>query len=150
MGGAGALRIGLKNPNRFGNIVALEPAIEPALEWKKVKREDKYHLGDSHYTQKFGDPVDETYWNKNNPSTIVTENVDEIRNSGIKIYIEVGTEDQFGLFRGVEFLHRVLFDNNIPHEYRYVYGADHYGPSFMERHINAWSFIKRMVELTAP
>jgi hypothetical protein len=68
-----------------------------------------------------------------------------IRDSGIKIYIEVGTEDQFGLHRGTEFIHRALFDRNIPHEYRLVYGAEHVGISFRERLVNGFSFIERIV-----
>ena len=144
MGGAGSLRIGFKYPNKFAAIVSWEPAIEPALEWKKVKAEDKSYRGSWFYTQKFGEPIDETYWKKNNPSTIANEKADEIRNSAIKIYIEVGTEDQCGLFRGVEFLHRILFDKNIPHEFRYVYGGYHFS-SNKERVINGLLFLNRII-----
>ena len=40
--------------------------------------------------------------------------------------------------RGAEFLHRILFDNQIRHEFRLVYGADHIGVSFRERLINGF------------
>ena len=93
----------------------------------------------------FGSPIDEDYWNKNNPAYIVRETAENIRNSDTKIYLEVGTEDFFGLFRGAEFLHRILFDRNIRHEFRYVYGADHLGVSFRERIINGFSFLNRII-----
>jgi hypothetical protein len=93
----------------------------------------------------FGSPFDEDYWNENNPAYLVRENADRIRKSEIKIYLEVGTEDFFGLFRGAEFLHRILFDRNIRHEFRYVYGADHIGVSFRERIINGFSFLNRII-----
>ena len=93
----------------------------------------------------FGSPIDEDYWKKNNPAYIVRENKNQIRKSEIKIYLEVGTEDFFGLFRGAEFLHRTLFDCDIRHEFRYVYGADHLGISFRDRITNGFSFLNRII-----
>jgi len=145
MGGMGSLRMGFKNIDKFGAIVAFEPGIEPAYEWQEVEIEDKFYRPKLLYEKIFGNPLDEMYWNKNNPAFIVRENIEKIRKSGIKIYIEVGTEDFFGLFRGAEFLHRILFDNKIRHEFRYVYGADHIGASFRERIINGFSFLNRII-----
>jgi S-formylglutathione hydrolase len=145
MGGMGSLRMGLKNIDKFGAIVAFEPGIEPAFEWQEVEFEDKFYRPELLFERIFGKPFDTIYWNKNNPAYIVRENTDKIRGSGIKIYLEVGTEDFFGLFRGVEFLHRVLFNCNIRHEFRYVYGADHIGVSFRERIVNGFSFLNRII-----
>jgi S-formylglutathione hydrolase len=145
MGGMGSLRMGLKNPNMFGAIIAFEPGIEPAFEWKEVNIEDKYWRSEELFEKIFGKPFDEIYWNENNPAYIVRKDSDKIRASGIKIYIEAGTEDSFGLHRGTDFLHRTLFDRNIPHEYRLVYGADHIGISLRERIVNGFSFINRII-----
>ena len=145
MGGMGSLRMGLKNIDKFGAIIAFEPGIEPSYEWKDVEIKDKFYRPELLYEKIFGKPFDEIYWNKNNPAYIVRENADKIRKSEIKIYIEVGTEDSFGLYRGADFLHRVLFDRDIPHEYRLVYGADHIGISFRERLVNGFSFINRII-----
>jgi S-formylglutathione hydrolase len=145
MGGMGSLRMGLKNTDKFGAIVAFEPGIEPAFEWQDVKIEDQFYRPEGLYEKIFGNPFDDIYWNNNNPAYIVRENMDKIRDSGIKIYIEVGTEDTYGLYRGAEFLHRVLFDNKISHEFRYVYNADHIGASMRERIINGFSFINRII-----
>lgn len=145
MGGMGSLRMGLKNPNKFAAIIAFEPAIEPAFEWKDVKIEDKFWRPDWLLEKIFGKPFDEIYWNNNNPANIVRKNPKIIREPGIKIYIEAGTEDTYGLHRGTDFLHRVLFDSDIPHEFRLVYGADHIGISFIERLVNGFSFIDRII-----
>ncbi|MFW9823946.1 MAG: alpha/beta hydrolase-fold protein [Candidatus Thorarchaeota archaeon] len=145
MGGMGSLRMGLKYPHKFAIIIAFEPGIEPAFEWKEVKIEDKFWRPDWLLEKIFGKPFDEIYWRENNPAYIVKSNPKVIRESGIKIYIEVGTKDAFGLHRGTDFLHRVLFDNDIPHEYRLVYGADHIGISFRERLVNGFSFINRVM-----
>ena len=145
MGGMGSLRMGLKNIDKFAAIVAFEPGIEPAFEWQDVVIEDKFYRPTEVYEKVFGKPFDDLYWNKNNPAFIVRENIEKIRESGIRIYIEVGTEDTYGLYRGAEFLHRILFDNQIRHEFRLVYGADHIGVSFRERLINGFSFLNRLI-----
>ncbi len=145
MGGLGSLRLGFKYLDRFGAILSFEPGIEPVFEWKDVKTIDKFYRQRKFMEKVFGSPIDENYWSENNPAYIVRENAEKIRNSDIKIYLEVGTEDFFGLFRGAEFLHRILFDRNIRHEFRYVYGADHLGVSFTERIINGFSFLNRII-----
>jgi len=145
MGGLGSLRLGFKYLDKFRAVVSFEPGIEPAFEWKEVKTIDKFYRQKDFMEKVFGSPIDEDYWNKNNPAFIVRETAEKIRNSDIKIYLEVGTEDFFGLFRGAEFLHRILFDRNIRHEFRYVYGADHLGVSFRERIINGFSFLNRII-----
>lgn len=145
MGGLGSLRLGFKYLEKFGAIISFEPGIEPAFEWKEVETIDRFYREKNFMEKIFGSPIDEDYWNKNNPAYIVRENAEKIRRSEIKIYLEVGTEDFFGLFRGAEFLHRILFDHHIRHEFRYVYGADHLGISFRERIINGFSFLNRII-----
>ena len=144
MGGLASLRLGFKYPDMFDAIVAFEPAIEPALEWKDVKREDKYYRSPDFLEKIFGTPFDIHYWKINNPMNILKENSANIKKSGIKIYVEVGTEDFFGLYRGAEFLHQLLLNQKLKHEYRVVYGADHVGPSLEERFINGLSFLNRI------
>ena len=150
MGGMGTLRIGFKYPGKFGVLLAFEPAIEPALEWKDVKTRDKFYRSNEVMETIFGSPFDEEYWKMNNPLYIARENADKIRKSDIKIYIEVGTEDMLGLYRGAEFIHRILFDKKIRHEFRIVYGADHIGPSLKERFINGFSFLNRVINNPKP
>lgn len=150
MGGMGSLRMAFKHLDIFGAILSMEPGIEPAFEWKDVKMADKFWRSPALLEERFGSPFDEAYWAANNPATIVRDNPGTIRDSGIAIYIEAGSEDGFGLDRGTDFLHRVLYDNNIRHEYRYVYGADHIGPTMGPRLRNGLDFLNRIVNPPAP
>jgi S-formylglutathione hydrolase len=150
MGGMGSLRIGFKYPSKFGVLIAFEPAIEPAIEWKDVHTRDKFYRTKEVMETIFGSPFDEEYWKMNNPIYIARENAEKIRESEIKIYIEVGTEDMLGLYRGTEFIHRLLIDKNVDHEFRMVYGADHIGPSLKERFINGFSFLNRVINNPKP
>ena len=61
----------------------------------------------------------------------------------LAIYIEAGREDGLELHRGTEFLHRVLWDNGVKHEYRHILGADHVGNGLDERFDYAIAFIGR-------
>jgi len=49
----------------------------------------------------------------------------------------------FPLFEGSEFLHRVLYDAGITHEYHLVRGADHLGRSVRPRSMEALQFLTR-------
>ncbi|MHA1112816.1 MAG: alpha/beta hydrolase [Promethearchaeota archaeon] len=150
MGGMGTLRMGFKYPSKFGILIAFEPAIEPAIDWKEVHTRDKFYRPKEVMEIIFGSPFDEEYWKINNPIYIARENADKIRESDIKIYIEVGTEDMLGLYRGAEFMHHTLFDKKIRHEFRMVFGADHIGPSLKERFINGFSFLNRVINNPKP
>jgi S-formylglutathione hydrolase len=145
MGGMGALRLGLKYPDLFGAVVAWEPAIEPALEWADVKLEDRFWRSDEMLAARFGRPLDAAYWAANNPATLATARACSIRASGIPIYLEVGGDDVYGLHRGAEFLHRVLYNHAIRHEYRQVYGGDHIGPTIHPRLRDGLAFISRLL-----
>ena len=150
MGGMGALRLGLKYPEAFGAIIAWEPSIEPAYEWRNVKLEDRFYRSDEVMEARFGRPFDEVYWALNNPATIVKMNARAIRASGIRIYLEVGTDDAYGLCRGAEFLHRTLYDHDVRHEYRQVYGADHIGPTILPRLRDGLAFAARILRPPPP
>jgi enterochelin esterase-like enzyme/predicted GH43/DUF377 family glycosyl hydrolase len=132
MGGYGSLKMGLKHLDTFGAIVAFEPMIEPTFESEE------------------GNPVDKAFWAANNPATIVRDNADAVRSSGIKIYIEVGSEDVFEFHRGTSFLHRVLYEREIRHEYRYVYGADHVGATLPGRYRDGLAFLNRVINPPPP
>jgi len=75
----------------------------------------------------------------------VRDNADAVRASGIKIYIEVGTEGAHRFYRGTDFLHRALYDHEIKHEYRYIYGADHVGASLQGRFRDGLAFLNRII-----
>lgn len=143
MGGLGALRMAFKHPHLFAAVAALEPAIEPKLAWKGVGPETGFWRPESVLHPIFGNPVDADYWEANNPTTIAHRNPERLLELGI--YLEVGDQDSLYLYEGAEFLHRVLFDARLAHEYRLVHGADHVGRSLGPRMANALDFLGRQI-----
>ncbi|MEK6405992.1 MAG: alpha/beta hydrolase-fold protein [Acidobacteriota bacterium] len=145
MGGLGALRLGFKFPDRFAGIAALEPGIDPALKWKDVKPRNRFYRSDELMQTIFGKPFDEAYWEANNPASICVANADKIRASGLEIYFDVGDLDAFNIHEGTEFIHRVLWDYKIAHEYHLVRGADHVGRTLRPRTTEALEFLARVL-----
>jgi len=145
MGGMGALRFAFKNPSLFTAVAALEPAIEPALSFFDIEERDLFYRKNV-YPAKFGVPVDDDFWQANNPANLALANGKDIRRSGLEIYLEVGDADVLGLYRGAEFLHRILYDNDIAHEYRLVRKGDHVGRTVPPRFMNAFDFLRRVLK----
>lgn len=145
MGGLGALRMGFKHPDKFEALAALEPGIDPALTWKDVKPRNRFYRSEELLQTIFGKPFDEAYWEANNPASICISNADKIRASGLEIYMDVGDRDAFNINEGTEFMHRILSDNKIPHEYHLVRGADHVGRTIRPRTIEALLFLTRVL-----
>ena len=143
MGGAGSLRLAFKHPDIFRAVAGLEPAIEPATRWRDVVTLDKYYRPSEMVRSIFGNPVDAEFWAENNPATLASRYPDRLTRLGI--YLEVGDKDALLLYRGTEFLHRILFDRGIAHEYRLVRGADHVGPSLLPRFYDALAFLGRQL-----
>ncbi len=150
MGGMGTLRMGFKYPERFGALAAQEPGIEPILHWKDMQPRHRFWRDDDLFEAAFGKPVDPAYWEANNPASIVHANPKAIVASGMKIYLDVGDQDLFLLYEGTEFLHRVLWDNHIEHEYHLVHGADHVGRTMRPRSIEALEFLARVLNPPGP
>jgi S-formylglutathione hydrolase len=150
MGGMGALRMGFKHPERVGAVVALEPGIDPALKWADVKPRNRFWRSDELMETMFGKPLDEAYWEANNPANMALTNGMKIRDSGLGIYFDAGDEDMFHLQEAAEFLHRILYDHGIPHEYHLVRGADHLGASLPPRIQDGMAFLNRLMNPWKP
>ena len=150
MGGLGGLRLAFKYPDRFEAVAALEPGIDPALKWKDVKPLNRFWRGDELMNTIFGRPFDEAYWEANNPASICVANADKIRASRLEIYIDVGDLDSFNLHEATEFMHRIMWDYKIPHEYHLVRGADHVGRTIRPRATEALEFLTRVLNPPPP
>jgi S-formylglutathione hydrolase len=146
MGGVGSLRIAVKHPEVFQAVASQEPGfMPPALSYDEITLRDKLYPTEGliKIEQIYGSPVDKEYWAANNPATIIAKSPSRLL--GLGIYLEVGDQDFFYLDQGTEFVHRVLFDAGISHEYRLVKGADHVGASVGPRFLDALSFIGRQI-----
>ena len=141
MGGLGSLRLGFDHPEIFGGLAALEAGIEPALSFDDVKVRNSFQRNDAFFAERFGNPVDKAYWQGFNPANIAIARREAILKSGLQIYLEVGDADMFHLDEGNEFLHRVLWDHGIAHEYRLVHGADHLGRTIPGRLRDGFRFL---------
>tara|TARA_X000000368_G_scaffold152944_1_gene120565 strand:+ start:3032 stop:4144 length:1113 start_codon:yes stop_codon:yes gene_type:complete len=142
MGGYGTLKIGLKNPERFKAIAPMEPAIMPILEFpKEPHKRNSWWTTQSIYEDVWGKPFQPEKFLTDNPANIAVRNANRIKESDLDIYLEVGDEDFIQLQDGAEFLHRVLWDNDIRHEYHLVRWADHVGLSLYERTKEAHAFL---------
>jgi S-formylglutathione hydrolase len=141
MGGMGSLRMALKYPDRFGAVAGMEPGIEPILEWKEMRPKHRFWRSDELMGAAYGNPVDAAYWAANNPPAIAIANADRIRGSGLKILIEAGDQDMFWLYEGTRFLHDVLWEQKIRHEFHLYLGEDHVGRSIERRTATAFEFL---------
>ncbi|MEM7020629.1 MAG: alpha/beta hydrolase-fold protein [Pseudomonadota bacterium] len=138
MGGVGCLRLAFRNPERFIAVASLEAGVDPFL--SLADKPAWYALNeDTRLGSKFGTPIDEAFWRANNPANIVQDSPGVLKN--LKIYLEVGTHDGLFNHHNVEFLHRVLFDQHIKHEYRTYLGANHIGNSIPGRFSDALKFL---------
>lgn len=150
MGGLGALRLGFKYPEKFAGLVAMEPGIDPVLKWKDLSARYKFYRGPNLMQTIFGKPFDEAYWEANNVATIAVNKADKLRGANLGIYIEAGDEDLFYLHEATEFLHRILWDQKIPHEYHLVRGADHVGRTIRPRAMEGLAFLARLLNPPPP
>lgn len=150
MGGMGGLRMAFKHPDKFGAVIALEPGIEPILHWKDMKPRHRFWRSDDLFDAAYGKPMDPEYWEANNPASIASKSSKRLIEAGVKVYLDAGDEDMFLAYEGTEFLHRILFDAGIRHEYHLVYGADHVGRTLPPRHVEALGFLNRVVNPPPP
>jgi len=101
----------------------------------------------------FGKPpqgFDEAYWEANNPASIAVAKAEKLRAAGLGIYLEAGDEDSYNLHEATEFLHRILWDHQIKHEYHLVRGADHVGRTMRGRAMEGLEFLARMLNPPPP
>lgn len=148
MGGLGGLRLAFKYPDQFGGVAALESAIEPTFNYADIHVRNSFFRPPALMESFFGKPVDTAYWEANNPANILVARAAQIQASGLQIYLDVGDRDILNTFDGVEFLHRVMWDHGIDHEYRIVRGGDHWGRTVPPRFRDGMRFLTRQVFAT--
>jgi len=149
MGGYGALRFGFRYPQLFGSVSAHSAALLATL--PTVSASDYQGailnriLGGA-----FGSPPDAAYWKQNNPFTIVrglvsrTEVAPVAHGTGLKIYFDCGTEDDYGFDAGAKTFHELLESRHITNEFHlypgghdWNYVAEHF-PASLEFHSRAF------------
>ena len=129
MDGYGTLKIAFRHPDRFCAIAAMEPAIEPGTTRADSPLRSRLYsaVADVGIARLIGPKADISLFDSNAPSTRLLSNADAVRASGMEIYLECGDHDALNLQDGTEYLHRLLWDLDISHEYHLVKDADHVG-----------------------
>ena len=132
MGGYGSLKIAFSRPDRFAAVAAIQPLLEPGFHDSEIGARNRLHHLVGGPRELLGANRDAVF-EANNPANRARAGAEAIKKSGLAIYLEVGDEDFLNAHDGTEFLHRVLWDLDISHEYRLIRGADHGGPTFIPR-----------------
>lgn len=140
MGGYGALHTALLHPEMFGSVSAHSAALIanlPHADFQGSAADGIARvLGPA-----FGVPFDRAFWDRHSPFTIVKTMP---RPSGLKIYFDCGTEDDYGFYNGAKAFHELLDSRGIPHEFHlypgghdWTYFVRHF-PASLEFHSSAF------------
>jgi S-formylglutathione hydrolase len=132
-GGYGALKLAFKHHDLFEAVAAMQPMLEPGFRESDTGPRNRLHHSAGGPPQLIGPARDPSLWESNNPANLARANARQIRDSGLAVYLEAGDRDFLNAHDGAEFLHRVLWDLDVPHEYHLVRGADHGGPTMRPR-----------------
>jgi S-formylglutathione hydrolase FrmB len=129
MGGFGALRLAFKYPRQFAAVSAQMPALiaeVPTNFASGGQGSPGAMMGDV-----FGSPFNRAYFERNNVFYYAkTDPAAELKR--MKIYFDVGNNDDYGFEQGAQKLHLLLDSRGIPNEF-HVYPGRH-DPQFVMRH----------------
>jgi S-formylglutathione hydrolase len=132
-GGYGALKLAFARPALFAAVAAMQPMLEPGLRESDVGPRNRLHHSAGGPPRLIGPARDSSLWELNNPANRARANARQIRDSGLAVYFDAGDRDFLNAHDGAEFLHRVLWDLDLSHEYHLIRGADHGGPTMRPR-----------------
>jgi S-formylglutathione hydrolase len=141
MGGYGALKLAFTRPERYRAVAAVEPCIFPTESLAGLRQRNLLTPLLAAVAAMSGGTSSAASFHRNNVVCRLREHADAVRASGLPILLECGDHDYLNLHDGVEYLHRVLWDVDISHEYHLVRGADHLGPSLAGRRNAALVFL---------
>ena len=122
MGGYGALRIAFGNPELFGSVSAHSAALMREPPMGVNAGASSGNVAAQLLTKVFGNPIDQKFWNLNSAFVLAKKNAALL--SKMKIYLDCGTEDSFGFFKGAAEMHQTLDGLKIPHEF-HLYPGGH-------------------------
>lgn len=141
MGGYGALKIALARPARFAAVAAIAPMIEPTLDANAARPRNRYHYPSTVPAALLGPARDAALYVADHPGQRAIQHADALRRGPLAIYLDAGTDDALHAHDGAEYLHRLLWQLDIRHEYHLLAGADHVGPSLLPRLQQAFAWL---------
>lgn len=129
MGGYGALRLAFKYPAQFAAVSAQMPALIPEVPPNFTSGgpgSPSSMMGDV-----FGSPFEKNYFERNNVFAFAKSDSATLLRR-LKIYFDVGNNDDFGFDHGAQQLHQLLQSRGVPNEF-HIYPGRH-DPQFVMKH----------------
>jgi putative tributyrin esterase len=120
MGGYGALRIALQHPETFCAVATHSAML---LESPPTAAEGAGSWQLNAFHKAFGDPIDPVLWRASDP-LVLAETADPKTTPAV--YLDCGSEDRYGLFRGNSEMHRRLEARRVPHTFALHPGSHGY------------------------
>lgn len=139
MGGYGALRLAFKYPQMFAAVAAEMPALYEKFPQRLIPYFEMSRRNAAQQSP-FGHPFDEAFWQRNTPFTLARANATRIRALKLKIYFDVGSQDDYGFDEGVRQLDKLLTSLHIPHE-AHIYPGGHNATFVADHFADALKFI---------
>lgn len=133
MGGYGALKMALARPRTFRAVAAVAPMVEPSFTASEVGPRNRYHYPPEVPAALLGLERDAALYAADHPACRAVRNAEALRAGALAIYLDAGAADALNAHDGAEFLHRVLWDLDVRHDYHLGGAADHVGPSLIPR-----------------
>lgn len=141
MGGYGALKIAFRQSHRIKAVAAVSPMLEPAHEADRVTERNRFHYPPDVPSALLGATRDSDLYRLDHPANRAMAHAESIRVHDLAIYIDAASEDALNAHDGAEFLHRVLWDLDLAHEYHLLRNADHVGPTLVPRLETAFAWV---------
>jgi S-formylglutathione hydrolase FrmB len=129
MGGFGAMRLAFQDPQRFAAVSAQMPALIAEIPRNFAaggRGSPAAMMGDV-----FGNPVNVAYFQRNSVFYFA-KTIPVAQLKRLKIYFDVGSNDDYGFEQGGEKLHQLLNSRGISNEF-HIYPGRH-DPQFVMRH----------------
>ena len=140
MGGYGALRFAFAHPEMFSAVSAQSAALLTARpEELDAAARTGAPLGKV-LAAVFGNPIDVSHWNENNPLALAKRNSATVRK--LAIYLNCGQDDNYGFEKGAAALHQILQKEGVKHEY-HSYPGDHSLSYFLSHFSEVMEFHSR-------
>ena len=152
MGGLGTLKYAFKYPHHFAGAAAQQPAMVCGDDATVLPLEiDQMATNSEDNIETYGAATmaetDRDFFRGFiSPIAMCLDNAAAIRESGVKIFLDVGDRDFLGLANAAELMHRVLWEQRIEHEYHLVHLGDHAGSSWRNRGPEAMDFLFRTMD----
>jgi S-formylglutathione hydrolase len=150
MGGYGALKIAFDEPRRFAAVAAVAPMIEPSTDSRAVPLRNRFHYPKLVPAVLLGRERDEALFATDHPAARARQNAAHIIASELAIWIDAGSRDALSAQDGAEFLHRVLWELDVPHDYHLLRDADHVGPTLAPRLLQAFRWVGEHMTANGP